>query len=81
VQPFPFALDLAALASRREYLNLEKWLADSYALHGDAFTHAIMEFLDHKVKSDMSRDAGAELRTLSLNAQTIAIFISFLRRR
>ncbi|KZT56511.1 Not1-domain-containing protein [Calocera cornea HHB12733] len=80
IQPFPFALDLAALASRREYLNLEKWLADSYAVHGDAFTHAIMEFLDHKVKNDMSRDSGAELRTLSLNAQTIAIFISFLRR-
>ncbi|EJT98519.1 Not1-domain-containing protein [Dacryopinax primogenitus] len=80
VQPFPFALDLAALASRREYLNLEKWLADSYAVHGDSFTHAIMEFLDHKVKNDMSRDAGAEMRTLSLNAQTIAIFISFLRR-
>ena len=27
-QPFPFVIDLAILASRREYLNLEKWLTD-----------------------------------------------------
>ena len=25
---FPFVIDLAVLASRREYLNLDKWLAD-----------------------------------------------------
>ena len=25
---FPFVIDLAVLASRREYLNLEKWLTD-----------------------------------------------------
>jgi CCR4-NOT transcription complex subunit 1 len=28
IRPFAFAIDLAALASRREYLNLEKWLQD-----------------------------------------------------
>jgi hypothetical protein len=26
--PFAFALELAALAARREYLNLEKWLQE-----------------------------------------------------
>ena len=25
---FPFVIDLAVLASRREYLNLDKWLSD-----------------------------------------------------
>ncbi len=29
--PFAFALELAALAARREYLNLEKWLQERMA--------------------------------------------------
>ncbi|EJD53330.1 hypothetical protein AURDEDRAFT_157904 [Auricularia subglabra TFB-10046 SS5] len=33
VRPFIFALDVAALASRREYLNLDKWLADNITQH------------------------------------------------
>jgi CCR4-NOT transcription complex subunit 1 len=35
--PFAFAIDLAALASRREYLNLEKWLQDAANLHRGPF--------------------------------------------
>lgn len=33
--PFSFSLDLAALASRREYLNMEKWLHDKIVAHRD----------------------------------------------
>lgn len=33
IRPFAFAIDLAALASRREYLNLEKWLQDRINEH------------------------------------------------
>lgn len=35
--PFSFAIDLAALSSRREYLNLEKWLQDNITIHRDTF--------------------------------------------
>ena len=35
--PFAFALELAALAARREYLNLEKWLQERMAVHGVPF--------------------------------------------
>ena len=35
--PFAFALELAALAARREYLNLEKWLQERMAAHGLPF--------------------------------------------
>ena len=31
--PFSFVIDLAALASRREYLKLDKWLNDKYREH------------------------------------------------
>ena len=33
-RPFTFVIDLACLASRREYLKLEKWLADKIREHG-----------------------------------------------
>jgi CCR4-NOT transcription complex subunit 1 len=45
VRPFTFALDVASLASRREYLNLDKWLADNIATHGAEFLHAVITFL------------------------------------
>ncbi|KAL3683907.1 hypothetical protein R1sor_001929 [Riccia sorocarpa] len=43
--PFPFAIDLAALASRREALNLEKWLQDNITIHRDIFFEACLKFL------------------------------------
>lgn len=35
--PFAFVIDLAALASRREYLKLDKWLTDKIREHGVCF--------------------------------------------
>jgi CCR4-NOT transcription complex subunit 1 len=86
VRPFDFALDVAALASRREYLNLDKWLADNIATHGSEFTHAVIAFLESKVKGEIARNASGseqppESRTMPLNPQTIAIFIRVLKNR
>ena len=47
-QPFPFVIDLAILASRREYLNLEKWLGDKIREHGEIFVAATVKFLQRK---------------------------------
>jgi len=33
--PFSFAIELAALASKREFLNLEKWLNDNLSSQRD----------------------------------------------
>jgi CCR4-NOT transcription complex subunit 1 len=44
-QSFPFVLDLACLASRREYLKLEKWLTDKIREHGEPFISACVKFL------------------------------------
>lgn len=38
--PFAFVIDLAALASRREYLKLDKWLTDKIREHGVSFCQA-----------------------------------------
>ena len=34
---FPFVIELAVLASRREYLKLDKWLTDKFINHQEPF--------------------------------------------
>ena len=84
VRPFKFALDVAALASRREYLNLDKWLADNVTAHGADFLHAVIAFLELKMDSEKTvrvSDPPVEPRTMQLSPQTIAIFLRVLRNR
>jgi hypothetical protein len=35
--PFSVSIELAAIASRRDFLNLEKWLQDNLTIHRDSF--------------------------------------------
>jgi CCR4-NOT transcription complex subunit 1 len=84
VRPFAFALDVAALASRREYLNLDKWLADNVTAHGAEFLHAVIAFLDAKMEGEKAArisDPAGESRTMTLNPLTITIFLRMLRNR
>lgn len=65
--PAPFCLELAALAARREYLNLEKWLSDQFTAKGSAFMQSAVAFLDSKLRSEqpalqVSRRQGAWCR-------------------
>ena len=84
VRPFAFALDVAALASRREYLNLDKWLADNVTANGAEFLHAVIEFLELKMESEKATrisDPAVDQTTMPLNPQTITIFLRVLRNR
>ena len=83
-RPFAFVLDVAALASRREYLNLDKWLADNVTAHGADFLHGVIGFLDTKMESEkLTRisDPAVESRTMPLSPQTITIFLRILRMK
>uniref|UniRef100_A0A8C5CN28 CCR4-NOT transcription complex subunit 1 n=1 Tax=Gadus morhua TaxID=8049 RepID=A0A8C5CN28_GADMO len=51
--PFAFVIDLAALASRREYLKLDKWLTDKIREHGEPFILACVTFLKRRCPSIM----------------------------
>ncbi|MGH0142292.1 UNVERIFIED_CONTAM: hypothetical protein FKN15_002874 [Acipenser sinensis] len=51
--PFAFVIDLAALASRREYLKLDKWLTDKIREHGEPFIQASVTFLNRRCPSIM----------------------------
>ena len=84
VRPFKFALDVAALASRREYLNLDKWLADNVTAHGADFLHAVIAFLELKMESEKTArvsDPAEESRTMPLNPHTITVFLRLLRNK
>lgn len=48
VRSFQFVIDLACLASRREYLKLDKWLTDKIREHGEPFVQAIVNFLQRR---------------------------------
>jgi len=47
-RPLQFSIDLATLAARREYLNLEKWLQDRLAVLGVEFFDACVAYLHKK---------------------------------
>ncbi|KAL0947287.1 hypothetical protein HGRIS_013407 [Hohenbuehelia grisea] len=82
VRPFTFALDVAALASRREYLNLDKWLIDNGTAYGSEFLHSVILFLDQKMDSEKASrisNPPVESRTMALSPVTITIILRFLR--
>lgn len=72
-QSFPFIIDLACLASRREYLKLEKWLTDKIREHGETFVSACIKFLQRrcpqiiggKIDESMSKAAQLPHETLT----------------
>lgn len=45
---YPFVIDLACLASRREYLKLDKWLYDKIQSNGEPFVMACVSFLHRR---------------------------------
>lgn len=45
---YPFVIDLACLASRREYLKLDKWVLDKIQNNGEQFVKAAVEFLQRR---------------------------------
>jgi CCR4-NOT transcription complex subunit 1 len=58
-KPYSFTLDLACLASRRQHLNIEKWLAEAMKEKGEAFLRAVVEFVSEKVAAQYGRSHGS----------------------
>ena len=75
-----FTLDVATLAFHREYLNLDKWLADNVTAHGVEFLHLMIHFLEVKMESKkvLRMSDPAVGRAMSLSPQTITIFLRIL---
>ncbi|KAL4002895.1 CCR4-Not complex component Not1 family protein [Acanthocheilonema viteae] len=53
VPQFPFTIDLACLASRRDFLKLDKWIDDKLAVYGDAFASQIICYIRRRLPTSM----------------------------
>ena len=53
LRPYAFALELAALASRREFLNLAKWLDEMIDTGGTEFFKESVNFLNQKAVQEL----------------------------
>ncbi|XP_033929599.1 CCR4-NOT transcription complex subunit 1-like isoform X2 [Melopsittacus undulatus] len=79
--PFAFVIDLAALASRREYLKLDKWLTDKIREHGESFIQACMTFLKRRCPSILSGLAPEkdQPKSAQLPPETLATMLACLQ--
>ncbi|KAG8177929.1 hypothetical protein JTE90_000793 [Oedothorax gibbosus] len=77
--PFLFVIDLACLASRREYLKLDKWLSDKVREHGETFIEACVTFLNRRCPQIMGGNIKEEnLPKSALPPETLATILSLL---
>ncbi|KAJ8915845.1 hypothetical protein NQ315_004658 [Exocentrus adspersus] len=78
-QSYPFIIDLACLASRREYLKLEKWLSDKINEHGEAFVTACIKFL-HRRCPQISKGEDTLTKVAPLPTETLTTIVVCLQR-
>ncbi|XP_062589790.1 CCR4-NOT transcription complex subunit 1-like isoform X3 [Saccostrea cucullata] len=82
--PFAFVIDLACLASRREYLKLDKWLSDKIREHGEPFIQTCVNFLKRRcpqLVGGLSKDENQpQIKSQMLPTETIATMLSCLQQ-
>lgn len=74
----PLALDVAAVASKRDLMDLESWVVDGIEKHGDDLIQALLDFLDRKVHAESSVSDG-QPDTVPLSPAVYATFFRTLR--
>ncbi|XP_030040329.1 CCR4-NOT transcription complex subunit 1 isoform X2 [Manduca sexta] len=80
VQSFPFVIDLACLASRREYLKLDKWLTDKIRDHGESFVSAMVKFLQRRCPQILGKGPEEQLpKAAQLPPDTITTMLACLQ--
>ncbi|XP_024528197.1 CCR4-NOT transcription complex subunit 1 isoform X1 [Selaginella moellendorffii] len=79
--PFQFSIDLAALAGRREFLNLEKWLHDNLVVYQEPLFQACLSFLRERllVESFNGQSGTPRSGPIGLSMETTAIFFKVLQ--
>uniref|UniRef100_A0A8R1I6E7 Peptidase A2 domain-containing protein n=1 Tax=Caenorhabditis japonica TaxID=281687 RepID=A0A8R1I6E7_CAEJA len=81
-----FMVDLACLASKRDYLNLEKWLEDKEKAHGEALTVAVLQYIQKKyqhaqLSAALAPGAGAGPQTPSDPLHVLVPFVTKKARK
>ncbi|VEN55324.1 unnamed protein product, partial [Callosobruchus maculatus] len=78
-QSYPFIIDLACLASRREYLKLEKWLSDKIGEHGETFVMACVKFLHRRCPPQIGKE-DTLAKVVPLPTETLTTMVVCLQR-
>eukprot|EP00698_Gefionella_okellyi_P025035 TRINITY_DN9037_c0_g1_i1.p1 TRINITY_DN9037_c0_g1~~TRINITY_DN9037_c0_g1_i1.p1 ORF type:complete len:2034 (-),score=429.50 TRINITY_DN9037_c0_g1_i1:786-6887(-) len=77
-RPFAFTIDLASLAGRREYLNLDKWLQEHIQEYKDAFVRACIAFLREKILGLREGEMARTGRSIQLPVEVMLVFFKCL---
>src|SRR5690606_30862144 len=73
VKPFRFTIELAALAAKRDHINLEKWLTNQIIEHGNPFVRECINFIREK------QDSRNEQDQLILPPESVGLFLKALQ--
>lgn len=76
-QNFIFIIDLACLASRREFLKLDKWLSDKIREHGESFVGALIKVLNRRAPYVFNKDESIP-KAAQLSPETVGTMIQCL---
>ncbi|CAG5118083.1 unnamed protein product, partial [Candidula unifasciata] len=80
--PYAFVIDLACLASRREYLKLDKWLSDKINEHKEAFIQACVTFLKRRCPQLLGmpvKEEPPQTRSQQLPPETVVTMLNCLK--
>ncbi|KAK4872711.1 hypothetical protein RN001_014740 [Aquatica leii] len=78
-QSYPFIIDLACLASRREYLKLEKWITDKIRDHGEPFVTACIKFLQRRCPQLIGKSDDTLPKAVLLPKETLTTILVCLQ--
>ncbi|KAG4302634.1 hypothetical protein PCANB_001148 [Pneumocystis canis] len=78
LRPYSFSIDLAALASKRQYLNFEKWLQDNINENHDFFIRACLDYLSLKSSLENNQLSDTSSTSIRLRIETVADFLRVL---
>lgn len=76
---FVFIIDLACLASRREFLKLDKWLSDKIREHGEPFVAALVKVLNRRAPYMLGKDENIP-KASQLSPETVGTMIQCLHQ-
>ncbi|XP_020519676.1 CCR4-NOT transcription complex subunit 1 isoform X1 [Amborella trichopoda] len=81
---FPFSIELAVSAARKEYMSLEKWLNENLSAFKDTFFEACLKFLKERIPYDAASDVPANPfqhseATSTVSPEISAIFFKVLQ--
>lgn len=74
-----FIIDLACLASRREFLKLDKWLSDKIREHGESFVASIVKVLKRRVPFILGKDDNIP-KSAQLPPETLTVLMQCLNQ-